>query len=261
MANPKDFWTGDESPHTYVRRQAIEITAKIDRLLSFPLASMTSEPQLTAPTAAPLRKSENFWLETAKVVGLSVTLAMGMRQFVAEARFIPTGSMEPTLQLDDRVMVEKISYRFHTPQRGDIIVFEPNDVLKAENFKDALIKRVIGLPGDQVTVLNDQVTINGQALAENYPSGQHADEMTKIYEEQHRRNSKVSLWSPKSRGPNYEGMVPAGHYLVLGDHRSGSSDSRDWGFVPQDRIVGKAIVRFWPLRRMGNIDPQPSYVK
>jgi signal peptidase I len=204
---------------------------------------------------------ENFWVETIKTIGISVILALGMRQFVAEARYIPSGSMEPTLLVDDRLIIDKVTYRFSNPQRGDIVVFDPTDTLHRLNYNEAFIKRVIGLPGDKVEVHNDLVTINGKPLTENYPSANFPDQMTKIYIEKNQKDPRIGLWNPENKGPEYTDVVPAGQYLVLGDHRSSSLDGRAWGFVPKDKIVGKATLRFWPLNRMGGIDPKPSYAK
>jgi signal peptidase I len=250
---------------------------------------MSIEPEKDTPIAtkeAP--KHEDFWVELLKTVGVAVVLAVFMRQFVAEARFIPSGSMEPTLQVDDRLIVDKVSYRLSNPKRGDIVVFDPTDALLAQNYKEAFIKRIIGLPGDKVTVVNDKVTINGQPLSENYPSWSHAKEMAEIYDRKREERRKkleeckkkqgsnseqgclselsdktdTQLWQNgkvENSGGSWEGTVPANQYLVLGDHRSGSLDGRAWGYVPRDRIVGKAMVRFWPLNRLGDIQPHPSY--
>jgi signal peptidase I len=208
---------------------------------------------------------EDFWVEVIKTIGVAILLAFGMRQFVAEARFIPSGSMEPTLQVHDRLIVDKVSYRLGNPKRGDIIVFDPTDKLLQLNYKEAFIKRIIGLPGDKVTVINDKVTVNGKPLSENYTSGVHVKEMTEIYKkkrEEKPEDPNNQIWFEghiENSGGNWEGTVPANQYLVLGDHRSGSMDGRTWGYVPRDRIVGKALVRFWPLNRVGDIQPHPSY--
>ncbi|TRT79088.1 MAG: signal peptidase I, partial [Microcystis aeruginosa Ma_AC_P_19900807_S299] len=156
-------------------------------------------------------------------------LAFGIRTFVAEARYIPSSSMEPTLQINDRLIIEKVSYHFQKPERGDIVVFSPTAALKAQNFHDAFIKRVIGLPGDKVEVKNGLVHVNGKVLAEKY-----------IAEE-----------------PNYAFgpvTVPPDQYLVLGDNRNNSYDSHAWGFVPRENLIGRAVVRFWPFNRLGGLD-------
>lgn len=169
---------------------------------------------------------ENTWVELGKTMITAVILAIGIRTFVAEARYIPSSSMEPTLQINDRLIIEKISYRFHNPERGDIVVFNPTDALKEKNFHDAFIKRIIGLPGDTVQVSQGKVYINKELLEEDYIAGP----------------------------PEYDYgpvVVPEDQYLVLGDNRNNSYDSHYWGFVPREKFVGRAFVRFWPVPRLG----------
>jgi signal peptidase I len=226
------------------------------------MSSEQQQPETQQEVSSPIQeKPENFWVETLKTIFIAVFLALGMRQFVAEARYIPSGSMEPTLLVDDRLIIDKVTYHFSDPHRGDIVVFDPTAALRAQNYNEAFIKRIIGLPGEKIKVVNDQVTVNGKPLPENYPSGLFIEQMTKIYQEKHARDPRVQLWNQEYKGPNDERTVPAGEYLVLGDHRSSSLDSRSWGFVPKANIVGKATVRFWPLNRMGTLDPKPVYVK
>jgi len=177
-------------------------------------------------------KQQNPWIEGLQTVALSIFLALGIRQFVAEARFIPSESMLPTLEVDDRLVVEKISYHFNPPKRGDIIVFRaPQAALDAAHSttKDAYIKRVIGLPGDEVEVKEGRVFINGQVLEEDYIEAPPA-----------------YTWGPQT--------VPENEYLVLGDNRNSSSDGHVWGFLPRESIIGRAVVRFWPLQRIGGLD-------
>jgi signal peptidase I len=186
------------------------------------------------PEKQPQQKVENPVVEIIKTIALSGILAFGIRSFVAEARYIPSGSMLPTLQINDRLIVDKISYDFRNPKRGDIVVFSPTDTLKKQNFKDAFIKRVIGLPGETVEVKDGLVYVNGQPLQEKYVEDQ----------------------------PNYRFgpfTVPPNEYLVLGDNRNNSYDSHYWGSVPRQNIIGRAVVRFWPLNRVGEIHPIPKY--
>lgn len=172
----------------------------------------------------------NPWVEGIQTIGLSVLLALGIRHFVAEARYIPSGSMEPTLQINDRLVIEKISYYFNPPERGDIVVFWPPDsVFEGQPSRDAFIKRVIGLPGDTVEVTNGRVLVNGAPLDETYIKAEPEYE-----------------WGPET--------VPDDSYLVLGDNRNSSFDSHSWGFVPRDNIIGKAVVRFWPPSRVGGLE-------
>ncbi|MGB3193248.1 MAG: signal peptidase I, partial [Limnoraphis sp.] len=95
----------------------------------------------------PQDHSENVWVEGFKTIGLSIVLALGIRTFVAEARYIPSGSMLPTLEINDRLIIDKLGYKFQNPDRGDVVVFSPTDQLKTQ-YKDAFIKRIIGLPGE-----------------------------------------------------------------------------------------------------------------
>lgn len=206
-------------------------------------AQLTSESQPT--TSVP--KPENPWVETLKTIGLSVVLALGVRSFVADSRYIPTGSMLPTLQINDRLIIDKLSYRFSNPQRGDVVVFSPTTQLEREliangekKYQEAFIKRVIGLPGDRIDVKGGKVYINNRSLSENYLG-----------------EPPRYQWSSTELTP--DGIVPPGHYLVLGDNRNNSYDSHYWGFVPKDKIIGRAIIRFWPINRAGGITPQPEY--
>jgi signal peptidase I len=175
--------------------------------------------------------SENLWIEGLKTIGLSIFLAFGIRTFAAGAYFIPSGSMEPTLEINDRLMVDKVSYHFTKPHRGDIVVFWPPDETIAacglpQKSDDPWIKRVIGLPGEKVEIKEGRVFINEHPLQENYIAGK-----------------PKYVWGPE--------VVPKDSYLVLGDNRNNSCDSHYWGFVRRDRIIGRATVRFWPVGRIG----------
>jgi signal peptidase I len=176
----------------------------------------------------------NPWIEGLQTIAMAGALAFGIRTFVAEARYIPSESMLPTLEVNDRLIIDKVTYNFRKPERGDVVVFSPTEALKEQNFRDAFIKRVIGLPGEEVEVKGGRVFINGQPLRENY----------------------IEEKPEYSFGPV---TVPSEQYLVLGDNRNNSYDSHYWGFVPKDNIIGRAIVRFWPLNRLGELDPKPLY--
>ncbi|MBE9119090.1 signal peptidase I [Lusitaniella coriacea LEGE 07157] len=179
-----------------------------------------------------MAQTNNNWLEAFRTLGLSAFLAIGVRTFVAEARYIPSESMLPTLEVNDRLMIEKLSYRFKTPQRGDVIVFMPPDEARlctGETQKQAYIKRAIGLPGDVVEVKNSQVYINNKLLKEDY-----------IQESPYYQYGPVT--------------VPPNSYLVLGDNRNNSCDGHYWGFVPHENLIGRATVRYWPFNRFGTLD-------
>lgn len=216
-----------------------------------PETDKTNKPGAGRPPSPPVQANrspqpkpvENPWAEAFKTIGLSLVLALGIRSFVAEARYIPSESMVPTLAVNDRLIVEKVSYLLNPPDRGDIIVFMPPDAagqaclgLPAHSgkLKDAFIKRVVGLPGDKVTVTGGQVYINDQPLPENYINAQ-----------------PTYQWGPE--------VVPADSYFVLGDNRNNSCDGHFWGFVPRENIIGRAVFRFWPVNRVGGIIPEPAY--
>lgn len=177
---------------------------------------------------------ENPWVETIKTLVTAGILAIGIRTFVAEARYIPSESMLPTLEINDRLIIEKVSYHFKDPKRGDVVVFYPTEVLEQQNYKDAFIKRVIGIPGDVVEVNSGNVYVNGRQLEEEYIN----------------------------EAPDYDYgpvTISEDHYLVLGDNRNNSYDSHYWGFVPREKLVGKAFVRFWPFNRVGTLSEEPQF--
>ena len=195
-----------------------------------------------ASTSNPAPRVENPWVETGKTILLSAFFAFGFRTYVAESCYIPSGSMLPTLQINDRLVVDKISYRFANPNRGDIVVFDPPAKLQS---KDRFIKRLIGLPGDQIEVKNGKVYVNGNVLTEKYVAEAPTYTWTKT------ESSDAAFTANQ--------IVPQGHYLVLGDNRNNSADSHYWGFITKEAIVGKAVVRSWPIDRSGGINPQPDY--
>ena len=177
---------------------------------------------------------EHPWIETAKILSFSLLLSLGIHTFVAEARYIPSASMKPTLQVNDRLIIDKLSYDFRSPQRGDVVVFKPTKTLRQQHFHDAFIKRVIGLPGERVEVKSGRVYINGSPLKENYIAARPDYQ-----------------WGPV--------IVPSNSYLVLGDNRNDSYDSHYWGFVPRHDIIGRAVFRFFPFNRIGELN-RPVYV-
>ena len=170
--------------------------------------------------------------ENLQILAIALSLALLIRIFVAEPRYIPSDSMLPTLQVGDRLVVEKISYRFHPPTPGDIIVFQPPEPLQQElqlqgYAKDqAFIKRVIGESGQLVSIQNGKVYINQKPLNENYLAEPPAYQ-----------------WGPM--------QVPENQLFVMGDNRNNSNDSHVWGFLPQQNVIGRAFFRFWPLNRIG----------
>ncbi|WP_017297002.1 signal peptidase I [Nodosilinea nodulosa] len=178
------------------------------------------------PQNSPAPRVKGVLREAVETLGLSVLLAFGLRTFVAEARYIPSESMLPTLEINDRLIIDKVSYDFTDPQRGDIVVFHPPESL---GQKEAFIKRLMGLPGDVIEVKNGQLFVNGEPQKEPY----------------------IAAKPDYQYGPV---TVPPDSYLVLGDNRNKSFDSHYWGFVPKDHLIGRAVFRFWPPSRLGELN-------
>ncbi|RUR81908.1 signal peptidase I [Chlorogloeopsis fritschii PCC 9212] len=203
------------------------------------------------------QKPDNSWIaELGRTIVLSIVLALGIRTFVAEARWIPSGSMEPTLHGSpnqweaDKIIVDKLSYKFSHPQRGDIVVFSPTKELQQEQYQDAFIKRIVGLPGEKIEIRNGKVYINNQPLLEN-----------KYLAPSQRTVTDVCTSGPQPPFLSKPVTIPPDSYLVLGDNRGSSYDSRCWGVVPRENIIGRAILRFWPLNHIGGIDKSPLYTQ
>jgi signal peptidase I len=194
--------------------------------------------------------TSSFLRELPVLLLVALLLAFLLRTFVLQVFFIPSGSMEPTLQVDDRMVVEKITYLFREPVRGEIVVFEGEsfgvidpDATAGERIVRGFgqflgvvpasardyVKRVIGLPGDEIVIDAGQVFVNGQALDEPY----------------------VVFPDPSDFGPV---TVPDDHLFFLGDNRPNSADSRrGLGFVPTDAVVGRSAVIIWPFDNAGRL--------
>ena len=180
--------------------------------------------QTSSQERRPARKKGGGALEYLVILLVSFALVFGfVRPFVMEAFWIPSGSMIPTLEIGDRVLVNKFIYRFTEPKRGDIVVFTSVD-----NPKEDLIKRVVGVPGDKIAVRGGKLFLNGEPQKEPYT------------------NKKLPDRSFFART-----TVPKGHVFVMGDNRGNSADSRVFGPLPKKNIEGEAFLRFWPPDRIG----------
>jgi len=184
-------------------------------------SSSPGDSSPTKPSALKGWRSLLLWL----------AVALLLRWLVIEPRWIPSGSMLPTLQLQDRVLVEKLRPRLHQPlPNGTIVVFHAPPVLVEAGYdpQAALIKRVVGQPGDVVEVRDGALLRNGSAVAEPW------------------RQQPIDY----SFGPL---TVPEGDLLVMGDNRNASLDSHIWGPLPRQEVIGTAVFRYWPLNRLGPI--------
>jgi signal peptidase I len=188
----------------------------------------TYQSQLNEEQPQPKEKRScflRFLVDILETLVLSIVLFVSINMISARIR-VDGASMEPTLVSGEYVIINRLSYRLGSPQRGDIIVFHfPRDP------KEEYIKRVIGLPGDEIEVKNGAVYVNGQLFDESY------------------LNVKMDYFGTW--------RIPADQLFVLGDNRNNSSDSHDWGTVPMDYVVGKAVIVYWPPPAWGLIDHVP----
>ncbi len=177
---------------------------------------------------------------------IAFIIAMIARTFIVQAFKIPTGSMEPTLHGDpsngDRVLVNKFVYALHPPKRGDIVVFRTVNITGLDYHKD-YIKRLVGLPGDIVEIRYGHIYVNGERLEEPEIFNKVHYTNTEVRREPLGDEGQYGLFGKPIR-------VPQNHYFVLGDNSSVSRDSRYWGFVPKENLIGQAFVTYWPIRQI-----------
>ena len=190
--------------------------------------SLSELPNLPGPTEGPVRPRKPSLVgqalrflttEVLDTILPAFVIALLINLFLAQGTYVHGQSMEPNLHTDQRLIIEKVSYRLHGPQRGDIVV------IRLEEYEIPLIKRVIGLPGETVEVRGSQLYINGELQAEGYLP----DALQRDY------------------GP---AQVPEGHVFVMGDNRNASNDSRSFGAVHMSQIVGRAWLSYWPLSQV-----------
>jgi len=203
-------------------------------------------------------KTKAFIMETLDTIIFVLIAVIVIRFFVGELRWIPSGSMHPTLIEKDRLFVEKVTKWYRPLQRGDIVVFYPPDErLKKDVFsylarltgimcKDiAYIKRIVGMPGDKFEIRKNEmgehfVYINDKELDEPYILSS---------------SDWISCTDDMYCGPF---AIPEGSYFMMGDNRGNSQDSRFWGFLPKERIIGRSVFIFWPLDRIRLIPPMET---
>jgi signal peptidase I len=191
-------------------------------------------------------------IEWGILIVAALAIAFLIKTFLFQAFYIPSGSMEPTLHVSDRVLVNKLSYDLHDVNRGDIVVFEAPPTA-SEAYKD-FVKRVIGLGGETVTMPGDgEVYIDGRRLKEPYlPDGVRTCMRTAscpITGADDEQDVPPGCGAPS--GGEDGCVVPKGKLLVLGDNRTNSQDGRFFGVIDEDKIVGRVFIRIWPIGDIG----------
>jgi signal peptidase I len=196
------------------------------------LAPPRPVPSIEPPVAEEAGPRPGKWLlQWLAVVVLSLLVAFGVRAYVFQLFYIPSGSMLPTLQIGDRIVVDKLAYRFEPIRRGDVVVFG-RPPLESADYQD-LVKRVIGLPGETLSLVGGHVYVDGRLLREPWlPEPLPPTTPSPV-------DGAFSLAHPYT--------VPAGRYFVMGDDRTDSEDSRFFGPIPRDLIVGKMDFVVWPV--------------
>lgn len=170
--------------------------------------------------------------DDVKYSTMSIAFALIIRFFLIEPRFIPSLSMFPTFDIGDQLLVDKVSKVVRPYQKRDVVVFNPPQTyIDLTGNTEALIKRVVAVAGDTVEVKNRHLYVNGQMQVENYVDAENQPDYT----------------LPPT-------TVPEGMLLVLGDNRSHSFDSHIWGFLPQENVVGRAVLKYWPPWRAGFVE-------
>jgi signal peptidase I len=167
---------------------------------------------------------QNWVFDWSETIVVAFVLALIIRAFFIQVFWIPSSSMEPSLDIKDRIVVDKISYHFRQPKRQEVVVFR--EVAPKEAPKRDLIKRLMGLPGETLEVKEGIVYIDGKKIEETHPLNQDFSDFGPI-------------------------TIPKDKFFVMGDNRPASADSRYWGFLPKENLIGPAFLRIWPLNKLG----------
>ena len=208
-----------------------------------PEPATTEEPGAAATEKkAPRTRARGCLFEIIETVLLTALIFLGIQTFVAQPYRVEGGSMEQTLEPDQYLLIDKLTPRWSQYERGDIVVLDP----PAESAQGGtpFIKRIVGLPGDDVELRDGDVFVNDQKLDEPYVFMENGE--------------------PQRTEPNWTGqaawLVPPGSVFVLGDHRDSSSDSRSFGPVEVAHVLGRAWLRYWPIDAFGVLPEVPAAV-
>lgn len=182
-----------------------------------------------------IKRIASFFFDIIETIVLALAIFVVIYLFLFQPHQVKGASMEPNFYDGEYILTDKASYRFRPPKRGEVVIFKA-----PRNPELDYIKRIIGLPQEKIKIENGKVFINGQELKEEYLP----------------KNVVVSggLFLPKGK----EVKIPENTYFVLGDNRSHSSDSREWGPIQKNEIIGRAFLRYWPLNRFGLL-PKVKY--
>lgn len=167
------------------------------------------------------RKENAIW-EFIKVIVVSLAIVLPVRTYVAQPFIVSGASMEPNFHNGEYLIIDELTYEFRPPERGEVVVFR-----YPLNPSEFFIKRIVGLPKETVEIKSGKIFIGGAAFEEPY------------------------LSDSLKTAPDIKIMLDDGEYFVLGDNRAHSSDSRFWGALPQEKIMGRALLRLWPIARAG----------
>jgi signal peptidase I len=208
----------------------------------YPGIAPEDDPDIEVTYPEPPASNAGLWSEVKSItrdIIFAAVLAVLIVVFVVQPVKVEGTSMQPRLENEERIFVNKYKYNFQSVQRGDIVVFwYPEDPTKS------FIKRVIGLPGESIDMdALGHITINGVPLDESYLAPE-------------RNQAARARWATVRGEWKY---VKAHYYFVMGDNRDASNDSRSWGLVPEKYIYGKAMFRYWPLQHMGSLDSTAQY--
>lgn len=183
-----------------------------------------------------VKKIGQFVLETIQTIVLALSVFIICYLFLFAPHQVKGSSMVPNFQDKELILTNKISYRFHPPERGDVIVFKAPPSEPCSEIECEYIKRIIGLPGERIKLADNVIYINGQTL----------DQSSFLPDDFQTRQGGYLQ-------ENVEKIIPEGYYLPLGDNRSYSRDGREFGPIVKESIIGKAWVRYWPIRSIGLI--------
>jgi len=210
-------------------------------------------------------RGRKYWWEQFKSIAGAVAIFLFIRAFFIEAYRIPSGSMIPSLLVNDWLFVNKLVYGpnipftsinlpgYSEPKRGEIVVFKsPYQIDQPDDPNPTLVKRLIGMPGDTIYMRNGMVYINGIAQRQGYGAGSEPgdpNEISPLYEWQKQYALKTSRFGSAPAQPTHDSwgplVIPAGHYFMMGDNRYNSKDGRYWGFVPRKNIRGQPMFVYY----------------